>query len=335
VPGFIDIHVQGAGGCDILDGTGEALRTVSRTLARFGVTGFCATTIFRPSGSNKHLSLIAQSMKSDTGGARLLGVHLEGPFISPEKRGMIQIDSICTPSPSLLDRILYITKGALKIMTLAPELPGSQQIIQRLRKNGIVPALGHTRATFEQTREAIQSGVSHVTHLFNAMPAMHHREPGPLVAVFRENHVTAQIIPDGVHIHPAVLALAYSLLGAQRCISISDGICAMGLSDGKYSYNGVEFESKNGTPRYADGTLISTSLGLSQLLPRLMAITGCTEEDAVMTVTSNPAKLLGLERRMGRLADGADGDVVLLEKDLSVYATVAGGTVVYSRTTVP
>jgi len=330
-PGFIDIHIQGAGGADTLDATPEALKTISRTCARFGTTSFLATTVFSPDRQNRHLGLVGECVGRDLGGANLLGLHLEGPFISAQKKGMILPECICAPSLKMLDRIQDITNGQLKMMTIAPELPANLEIVRRLVDCDIVASFGHSNATYEQTLAGFDAGISHVTHLFNAMPSLHHRSPGPLLAIFQTEHVTAQLIADGVHIHPAVLRFTFDLLGPQRIIPITDGMQAMGLPDGKYVYNDVEYESKNGTARYKDGTLIGTALGLSQLLERLMAFTNCPLHVAVKTVTQNPARLLGIKERKGAIAPGKDADLVLLEHDRSVHTTIVAGKIVYHK----
>ena len=328
-PGFIDVHIQGAGGADVLDGTVEALGAISKTCARFGTTGFLATTVFDPGAENRHLALAAEHVGRDLGGANLLGIHLEGPFISPEKRGMIQPGSICPPSPKVFDEILEATDGHLNIMTIAPELPESLSIIRSLADSGIVASFAHSHATYEQTLAGFDAGISHVTHMFNAMMPCHHRSPGPLVAIFQTEHITAQLIPDGVHIHPAVLRFAFEMLGPERSIPITDGMQAIGLGDGKFIYNGIEYESNDGTARYKDGTLIGTALGLGQLLQRFIVFTDCPADVAIKTVTQNPARLLGLGDRKGAVAAGMDADLVLLDDDLSVHATIVAGTIVF------
>jgi N-acetylglucosamine-6-phosphate deacetylase len=330
-PGFIDVHIQGAGGADVLDGDVEALSAMSKTCARFGVTGFLATTVFKPEGENEHLAVASDCVGRDLGGAALLGIHLEGPFISPAKRGMIQPDCICPPSRKVLDEIVDATKGHLDLMTIAPELPDCLPIIRSLVDSGIVASFAHSNATYEQTMAGFDAGIRHVTHLFNAMAPCHHRSPGPLVAIFESDCVTAQIIPDGVHIHPAVLRFAFDILGPERTIPITDGMQAIGLGDGKFVYNGVEYESKDGTARYADGTLIGTALGISQLLRRFMTFTDCPLSDVINTVTRNPAKLLGLQDRKGDIAVGKDADLVLLDADLTVHRTIVGGQVVFRQ----
>ncbi|GAH53452.1 unnamed protein product, partial [marine sediment metagenome] len=241
-PGFIDLHIQGAGGADVLDGRRESLEVISRTCARFGTTSFLATTVFRPEGNNHHLEVASENVGSDLGGANLLGIHLEGPFISAAKRGMILPECIFFPSLEILGKILDYSKGKLRMMTIAPEIKGNLKIIGTLVREGIVASFGHSNASYEETLKGMKAGISHVTHLFNAMPSFHHRKPGPLLAIFQAKRVTAQIISDGVHLHPQILRFTYNLLGEDKCILITDGLQAMGLPEGKYIYNGVEYE---------------------------------------------------------------------------------------------
>ena len=174
-------------------------------------------------------------------------------------------------------------------------------------------------------------GMTHVTHLFNAMPSLHHRDPGALGAIFERPDVTCQVITDGVHIHPSVVRLAWEALGFERFVTITDGIQALGLPDGRYVYNGIEYECRNGTPRYKDGTLIGTAVTLNELLARLIRFTECPLSTAIRTVTENPARVLGLGQTKGRIAPGYDADLVILEKDLSVRTTLVAGRVVYQR----
>ena len=329
-PGFIDVHIQGAGGADVLDANADALKTISRTCARFGTTSFLATTVFKPNQANRHLAVAAEGVGSDMGGANLLGIHLEGPFISPQKRGMIQPDCLCLPSPQIMDEIQIMTKGRLKIMTIAPELTNSLQIIKRLVDSQIIASFGHSNASYEQTLAGFDAGISHVTHLFNAMPPLHHRSPGPLPAIFQTKHITAQLITDSVHVHPGVVKFTFEILGS-RIVPITDGMQAMGLPDGNYVYNGIEYESRNGTARYKDGSLIGTALGLNQLLGRFMTFSGCPFEDAIKSVTEKPAALLGIAGRKGVIAPGKDADLVLLDHNCSVHTTIVGGRIVFEK----
>jgi N-acetylglucosamine-6-phosphate deacetylase len=330
-PGLIDVHIQGAGGADVLDATPEALETISQNCARFGVTGFLATTVYKPGQDNEHLGVTADCLGRDLGGAKLLGVHLEGPFISAEKRGMIQPDCLTAPAPAVLEDIYDRVGDDLAMMTIAPELPGNLEIIRNLAAHDVIASLGHTHGTYDETVAGFDAGISHVTHLFNAMPSLHHRLPGPLAAIFERPEVTAQVIVDGAHIHPSMIRLAFSCLGPERFVTITDGIQAMGLPDGSYVYNGMDYEAREGTARYHDGTLIGTALGLNQMAARLMEFTGCSLQVAIQTVCENPARVLGLAEKKGAVRMGLDADLVLLEEDLSVWTTIVGGQVVYER----
>jgi N-acetylglucosamine-6-phosphate deacetylase len=330
-PGFIDVHIQGAGGADVLDATSEALQAISRTCARFGTTGFLATTVFKPNQDNRHLALAAEYTGRGLGGANLLGIHLEGPFISHEKKGMILPECICMPSKQVLDEIQAITDGHLRMMTIAPELPDSHGIIRSLVEAGIIASFGHSNATYEQTLDGFEAGISHVTHLFNAMPSIHHRAPGPMIAILQTEKITAQVITDGVHIHPAVLKFVYEKLGPGRTIPITDGMQAIGLGDGMFIYNGVVYESKAGAARYKDGTLIGTALGLSQMLKRFVEFTGCPFDTAIRMATQNPAVLLGLQDKKGSISAGKDADLILLDNEFSIYATIVAGRIVFQK----
>ncbi len=330
-PGFIDVHIQGAGGADVLDATPEALSEISKTCARFGVTGFLATTVFKPGKDNRHIEVAAEHVGANLGGARLLGIHLEGPFISEKKRGMIQPDCICEPSDEMFNEIERVAKGKLSMMTIAPELPGSLSLVRRYVESGIIASLGHTSATYEQALEGIAAGIKHVTHTFNAMPSIYHRAPGPLIAVLNSDDVTVQLITDGVHVHPAVVKLVYELLGPERIFPITDGMQAMGLPDGWYMYNGLEYESKEGATRYKDGTLIGTALGLSQMLGRYMDFTGCPFDKAIESVTASPARLLRIDDKRGSITVGKDADLVVLDEDCSVYTTIVAGKIAFKK----
>ncbi|MBO3808385.1 MAG: N-acetylglucosamine-6-phosphate deacetylase [Candidatus Brockarchaeota archaeon] len=324
-PGFIDVHIQGAGGTDILDEDEEAVSTISETCVKFGVTGFLATTVYKPGFENKHLEAALNGVSKGLNGARFLGFHLEGPFISREKRGMIQESSVCEPSVKVLSEIMDKCKGWLKMMTVAPELEGSEQVISLLLENRVIVSFGHSSADYEQTLKAIRIGVKHVTHLFNTMSPIHHRAPGPVIAVFESKDVTVQIISDGVHIHPSMVRFATRILGEDRIVLITDGVRSTGLPDGKYVYNGIEFISSNGTARYVDGTLIGTSAGMSELARRFAKFTGVPLSSVAKVASYNPARLLGVEECKGSIEEGKDADMVVIGEDFRVRMTLIGG----------
>jgi len=329
LPGFIDLHIQGAGGKDILDTTSDTLSIISETCTRFGVTGFLGTTIFHLATHNLHLLRTVEQAHRESRGAHFLGLHLEGPFIAPQKKGMINPSAICDPSTEVLKEIFSMTDGTLRMMTIAPELEGSLEIIKELKKRGIVASFGHSAATYEQTILGIEAGISHVTHMFNAMNPIHHRAPGPLPAIFESKGVSAQIISDGAHISPVIVRLAASILGEDRCVLITDGLQAMGLGDGNYVYDGRRYESREGVARYGDGTLIGTALGMNQLASRFRKFTGWSLSAIAKVASWNPAKVLGMTDRKGSISTGKDADLVLLNDDLSVWKTIVSGRIVF------
>lgn len=327
IPGLIDIHVHGAGGADVLDGTPEALETIARALARLGTTSFLGTTFLRPAIEERHLPTTAACVGREWGGANLLGLHLEGPFINVKRKGGIPEAAIQPPSLRALDGLLALTDGQLRMMTVAPELAGSHEIISALADRGVIPSFGHSDATYVETVAAFRAGIRHVTHLYNAMPPLHHRDPGPIPAVFEASDVAVQLIGDGVHVHPAVLRWTCQQLGMDRCIGITDGMRATGLPEGRYDYSGRAFESRDGVARYLDGTLIGTAMSLLEVAHRMREYTGCAFRTAIDSVTRVPACVLGIDDRKGSIAPGKDADLVVLEPDGTVRATVVGGAV--------
>jgi N-acetylglucosamine-6-phosphate deacetylase len=329
IPGLIDLHIHGAGGADLLDGSPEGLEEMSRTLARLGTTSFLGTTFLWPATGSAHLRVAAERVGADLGGARMLGLYLEGPFINPERRGGLPREAVLPPSSDALRRVLEQTAGTLRLMTIAPELPEGLRLIEELTENGVVPAFGHSDASYRQTRDGIEAGIRHVTHLFNAMRGLHHREPGPLVAIHEAGDLPVELIGDGVHVDRHVIRWARSLFGPGRLLSITDAMRTAGLPDGRYRYGGRDFESRDGAARYMDGTLIGTSLGLLQVVLRLREFTGCSLAEAVESASRAPARRLGLNK--GSIEEGRDADLVLLDPDHSVWATIVGGNVVYRK----
>lgn len=329
IPGLIDLHIQGAGGCDVLDGTHESLATISKTLARFGTTAFLATTVVKPLKKNAHLKIARDVAGMDLGGATMLGIHLEGPFINAKKRGGIDPASIYGSSPAAVAEVLEATGDKLRMMTVAPELPGNVGVIRELTARGVVASFGHSDATYEETQIGFAAGISHVTHLFNAMPQLHHRTPGPLAAIFEYADATLQIISDGHHLHPGVVRLIYRLAGPRRCVCITDGISGMGLPEGSYTYNGREYTTRDGAARYTDGTLIGSTTTLLEIALKFKEFTGCSLSEAIQTVTLNPARTLGFDMKKGCIAPGFDADIVLLSNELTVSATIVEGKIRY------
>lgn len=323
-PGFIDIHIQGAGGYDVLDGTKSALKMISEVLPRFGTTSYLATTVFKDNDIS-HIKNIVDF--KNLNGAELLGIHLEGPFVNPNKKGMIRTNGIRNCSAKGLNHILKETKNRLKIMTIAPELDGALDLIKRLKAKGVIASFGHSDATYEQAQAGISAGIRHVTHICNAMRPIHHRDPGPLIALLMNEQISVQLIADGIHIHPAVLKFIVRVKGVDNILLITDGMSSLGMPDGRYMYDGWEYVSKAGICRYEDGTLIGTSLPLNKLLRRMFEFTGISVLEALKMVTSNPAKLLGISSVKGSIEKGKDADIVIMDKNFNVKSTIIKGKV--------
>ena len=329
VPGFIDVHVQGAGGSDVLDAGLEALERISSTCARFGVTGFLATTVYRPGEDNRHLEVAAAACGPTLSGADLLGLHLEGPFIAAGKRGMIQPDCLSevrldgAGGLPVLEDILERCAGTLKMMTVAPELPGALELIGRLVGEGAVASFGHSQAGYEETLAGIDVGIRHATHLFNAMNGLHHRKPGPLAALWERPEVTVQLICDGVHVQAPVLRLCAALFGAERLVLITDGIRASGMRDGTTDLGGRPVTVVGGAARLPEGTLAGSVLTMDAAVRGAVAA-GVPLEAALFAASTAPARYLGLEDR-GALVPGARADLVLLSPKLMVRAVALGG----------
>lgn len=333
IPGMIDVHIHGSGGAGMADGSRESLQTISSTIARQGTTSFLGTALVTPETGHAHLAIAGQYVGQDLGGANLLGIHLEGPFISRKQRGGIHLASIYPPTEEALAELIEITGGTLKMMTIAPEVEGGLDMVARLIHHGIIPSLGHSHATYDEARTAFDAGVSHVTHIFNTMPSLHHRNPGPIPAIFERPEVTVQIISDGIHLDKEIVNFIYRQLGGERCVLITDGMLACGLPEGRYEYYGREFDTTGGAARYLDGTLIGSTQSLHQMMTHFMTFTGCSLETAVNTVTINPARVLGIAHRKGFLEAGKDADIVVLDSDGTIWATVVAGTVVYRKET--
>jgi len=328
-PGLIDIHIQGAGGADILDGTDDAVLTISKTLAQTGTTSFLGTTIVKPSENNKHLRLAKKYVGKEINGATLLGFHLEGPFINPEKKGGINPEGIYPSSIEAYKEIEDIIGETLKIMTIAPELPGNLEIIKYLKENGVISSFAHSNANYEETKKGFDAGINHITHIFNAMPGFHHRNATAMNAIFENDEVSAQIISDGHHLHSSTVKMVHKILGSKRCICITDGVQGIGLPEGRYVYNGRDYETQNGAARYLDGTLIGSTTSLLNIVLKFKEFTGCSFEEAMDSGSKNPARLLGLNK--GEIAKGKDADLLIMNNDNSLFSTIVSGKVVYKE----
>ncbi len=325
IPGLIDIHIHGAGGTDSQIGTREDFETISQTLAGMGVTGFLTTMVINPHKSNPHLKTASECTGKNLKGSELLGIYIEGPFINIKKRGGIGTGCITSPSVNIFEKILEESGNALKIMTVAPEIRGIEKIVTRLRDNNIIAAFGHSDANYEETKKGFVMGINHVTHLFNAMPSLHHRNPGPLGAIFENPEISIELISDSHHVHPSLIRMARKLKDPRTITCITDGISGMGLPDGTYMYNNKKYTSKNGLARYLDGTFIGSATPLGNIARNYMTFTGAGFKETIDTVTINPARILGIANAKGSLEEGKDADIVLIDSSFNVHHTIIAG----------
>lgn len=322
IPGFIDVHIHGAGGHDVMEGTAEAMSTVAKTLARHGTTSFVATTVTAsPDDTCRSVEGIAhyitRQFEALQTKAEVLGIHYEGPFISKARRGVHPAEWVQLPSAELLQRLLQAAAGNARILTIAPELLGAVPCMHAAREAGVVVAMGHTDATYEQARAGIAHGARHAVHVYNAMRPFSHRDSGVIGAVLTSPEVTAELIADGVHVEEAAMRLLLQAKGSACVILISDGLSATGMPDGKYMLGGFEVTVTDGVCRNAEGKLAGSTLTLDRALRNVVAL-GVPLQDAVRMLTANPAKLLGIEFKKGALRTGADADIVLLDENLQV-----------------
>jgi N-acetylglucosamine-6-phosphate deacetylase len=327
-PGFIDIHVHGGAGHDVMESDGTALAAMERQMARHGVTSYIPTTVTAPVDRTlaalDHLGKSIARREPEAGRALPLGIHLEGPFISHVKRGVHPPANLLPPSPEMFDRFWQASGGAIRMMTIAPELGGAAETIRRARVLGVRCSLGHSDASFDETRAAITAGAEHATHTFNAMRALDHRNPGILGAVLTESTLSADIIVDGVHVDPSVVRLFLAAKGPERAILITDAISATGMPDGKYRLGAFDVEVSGNRCEY-QGKLAGSVLTLDRAVRNVMSFAGWTLQQSVRLATLNPARLLGLSGERGTLAPGRTADMVALTPDGRVARTIVAG----------
>jgi N-acetylglucosamine-6-phosphate deacetylase len=332
VPGFVDLHIHGAGGHDVMEANARALDRVTSTVARGGTTSILATTVTAPAEeTTRSLQGIARYIRSHESlednsppAAEILGIHLEGPFISKARRGVHPADSLARPSVEVLEELLEAADGLVRIVTLAPELPGALDLVQCALSRGIVVALGHTDADYDQARAGIRAGVRHAVHVFNAMRPFSHRDPGVLAAVLNDPEVTAEVIADGVHVAGGAIRILLATKGLDHVLLVSDGTAATGMPDGKYHLGNFEVTVKDGVCRNSEGKLAGSTLTLDLAVRNMVAL-GVPLADAVGMATVLPARRLGLAGKKGIIAIGADADLVVLSPDLRIKGAMTRG----------
>jgi N-acetylglucosamine-6-phosphate deacetylase len=334
VPGFVDIHIHGAGGHDVMEGTAKALDKVTEMVARHGTTSILATTVTAPlddtcrslEGIARYVRNQQQPQEGDGRklGAEILGVHLEGPFISEKQRGVHPPESLVKPSIEVLEQLMKAADGLVRIVTTAPELPGAIKMIEYAASKGILPAMGHTNADYDQARAGIQAGARHSVHTYNAMRPFEHRDPGVIGAILTDPEVTAEVIADGHHVAGPAIQVLMGTKGFETVILISDGIAATGMRDGTYPLGKFKVTVKDGVCRNEEGKMAGSTLTLDRAL-RFVVGLGVPFADAVKMATIQPARRIGVAGKKGILAPGSDADIVVLTPDLRVEGVMTRG----------
>lgn len=323
-PGFVDIHVHGGAGCDVMDKNIEGLKEMSAHLAKNGTTSFLATTVtFDLEETNKSLKCV-EIAKENNNGADILGVHLEGPFLNIEKKGAQNGKYIINPSIEAYEKIADGLEYLIKRVTIAPELSGSMDFIKYLSEKGVCVSIGHTCADFDTFEEGIDNGACLCTHLFNGMNPFHHRNPGVVGASLYDDRANVELICDLIHLDKNTIKTVHKIKGADKCCLISDAMCASGLEDGQYALGGLDVFVKEGSARLEDGTLAGSIITMKDAVKNLITKLNLPVEDVLNMASYNPAKLVGAEEK-GKIAKGFDADFVLLDDNFDVCQVFIGG----------
>ncbi|MFF7111882.1 N-acetylglucosamine-6-phosphate deacetylase [Streptomyces albogriseolus] len=323
VPGFVDIHNHGGGGVSFAGGTAEDVLQGVRAHLRHGTTTVVASAV---TGDLDFLARHAGMLAELAQQGDIAGIHFEGPFISPCRKGAHNESLLRDPDPAEVRKLIDAAHGHARMMTLATELPGGLDSVRLLVEHGVIAAVGHTDATYEQTVAAVDAGATVATHLFNAMPPLGHRAPGPIAALLEDERVTVELINDGTHLHPAALQLAFHHAGRDRVAFITDAMDAAGFGDGRYMLGPMEVEVADGVARLVEGgSIAGSTLTLDRAFKRAATVDGLSVEDVVAAVSANPARLLGLDDRVGSLEPGKDADLVVLDDAFELVGVMRKG----------
>lgn len=327
IPGLIDVHFHGAMGHDFCDASDEGISAIAAYEASRGVTSICPTTMTLPEERLAPIVASVAAHEAAAGEAGIVGINMEGPYIAPDKVGAQNPAYVRSASIEEFGRLQHQAKGLIKLVDVAPEQPGNLEFIRQM-SHDVRVSVAHTCTGYDDACAAFDAGARHMTHLFNAMPVLHHREPGPIAAGAERNDVTAEIIADGVHIHPAMVRLAFALFGDDRMILISDSLRACGLGDGEYELGGQQFFVKGNRATIANGSLAGSVSDVMACMRTAVRTMGIPLTSAVKAATVNPARALGLDGKLGAIAPGYQADAVVLDRDLNIKHVVLRGKVI-------
>jgi len=334
VPGFIDIHVHGGKGVTFgaSGNAADEVRAYSEWVTSTGVTGYLCSLAAPDDRSLVELvASYAEALQAGASGAEPLGIHLEGPFLNPERKGAFNPAWLRVPAPDEIDAVLKAGRGTVRQITLAPELPGASGIAARCRAEGVVVSLGHTNSDYATASAALKGNFTHVTHTFNAQRGFHHREPGVFGAILASDEVTAELIADNVHAHPGAMKVLLRCLGTDRVVLITDAMSGAGLPDGVFDLVGMKVTVKDGHATLADGTIAGSTATLNRCVGNMNQLVDIPFRDAVKMASLNPARAMGFASRLGSIAVGKDASLVVIDEQANVYLTMVKGQVVYSN----
>lgn len=325
IPGLIDVHTHGNSGYDFSDGSYEGLLIMCRYYAQHGITSVAPTSLTVPydqlSAAYKTAKLVHE--ENEKGLAKIRGINMEGPFFSVKKKGAQNAINIRLPDYDVFLKLNEDSGNLIKIVDIAPELEGSIEFIKKVSRS-VTVSIAHTDCSYEEAAAAFQAGATQLTHMFNAMPSIHHRQPGPIIAAIENRNVMAEIICDGHHIHPAIIRFAFQMFGAQRMIIVSDSLRCCGMPDGKFDIGGQEAYISNGVAKLADGTLAGSMTNVYECLKNVISF-GIKKEDAVRAVTYNPALQLGCLDEVGSIEDGKAADFLILDENFDLESVFIDG----------
>ncbi|MEO8538352.1 MAG: N-acetylglucosamine-6-phosphate deacetylase [bacterium] len=331
-PGLIDVHVHGGGGHSFFTQDPERIRAYSQWAPQNGVTSFLVSTVGRDAEDTAGIFASLAPLVGDTEGAEVLGFHMEGPFINPLRQGAFPKEMLRAPVREEFIRFQAAAQGHIRQVTMAPELPLALDLAVAISGSGAIPAMGHTDATTEQCEAGFDSGVRHVTHLFNAMRPIHQREGGPIVAALLRDQATCELICDGAHVAPETLRMAYRILGPQRTVVVTDNLHLAGMQAASGRFAGEEVTVSGGKAAKADGTIVGSVETMDQHFRNSMNFLGIDLAAAFRICSTNPARVAGAANRKGHLDRGMDADIVLLDSDCQVAMTICRGEIAYRRT---
>lgn len=320
IPGLVDVHSHGAFGHDFCDEDTEGLRCVLRYEKENGITSYCPTSMTLGSDQLQRIFRTAVEAQGTPGGARIVGVNMEGPFVDEAKKGAQESRYIACPTDEMWNICQEAAGGLIKLVTLAPNVKGAMEFIDK-HHNQVHISLGHTAAGYDVAKEALERGADHITHLYNAMLPMGHREPGMVIAAVEDEKCMVELISDGIHIHPAVVRNTFRMFGRDRVVLISDSMMATGMANGTYQLGGQEVTMKDRRATLVNGTIAGSATNLFECMRQAMAF-GVPEEDALLAATKNPARSIGVDDQVGVLASGRYADILLVNDEYQIVKII-------------